>query len=113
MDRIRVLVVDDAAVVRRMVSAAIDRDPELLAVGTARDGRDAVDRLDEWAPDVVLLDLEMPRLDGLQALVEIRRGHPRLPVIMFSRHTRKGVEATVHALTLGADDYVPKPGDGL
>src|SRR5262249_34687103 len=57
--------------------------------------------------------LEMPVLDGLQTLVALRKTHPRLPVIMFSRHTQRGVEATVHALTLGADDYVPKPGDGL
>src|SRR5262249_3917662 len=64
-------------------------------------------------PDVVLLDLEMPVMDGLQTLVALRKTHPRLPVIMFSRHTQRGVEATVHALTLGADDYVPKPGDGL
>jgi two-component system chemotaxis response regulator CheB len=73
----------------------------------------ALDRLSELRPDVVLLDLEMPVLDGLQTLVALRKSHPRLPVIMFSRFTQRGVEATVHALTLGADDYVPKPGDGL
>jgi two-component system chemotaxis response regulator CheB len=63
--------------------------------------------------DIVLLDLEMPVMDGLETLVALRKTHPRLPVIMFSRHTQRGVEATVRALTLGADDYVPKPGDGL
>src|SRR5262249_28490903 len=57
--------------------------------------------------------LEMPVMDGLETLVALRKIHPRLPVIMFSRHTQRGVEATVRALTLGADDYVPKPGDGL
>jgi two-component system, chemotaxis family, protein-glutamate methylesterase/glutaminase len=113
MDRIRVLLVDDAAAVRRLVSAALNRDPDLEVVGTAGDGQVALARLAELRPDVVLLDLEMPVLGGLETLVALRKTHPRLPVIMFSRFTQRGVEATVHALTLGADDYVPKPGDGL
>jgi two-component system chemotaxis response regulator CheB len=113
MDRIRVLVVDDAAVVRRLVMNGLNRDPALEVVGTAADGQMALARLTDLQPDVVLLDLEMPVMDGIQTLVALRKTHPRLPVIMFSRHTQRGVEATVHALTLGADDYVPKPGDGL
>jgi two-component system chemotaxis response regulator CheB len=113
MDKIRVLIVDDASVVRRMVTAALNQDPALEVVGTAADGQIALGRLVDLRPDVVLLDLEMPVMDGLQTLVALRKTHPRLPVIMFSRHTQRGVEATVHALTLGADDYVPKPGDGL
>jgi two-component system chemotaxis response regulator CheB len=113
MDKIRVLLVDDSAVVRRLVANALNRDADLEVVGTAADGRMALERLAELTPDVVLLDLEMPVLDGLQTLVALRKSHPRLPVIMFSRFTQRGVEATVHALTLGADDYVPKPGDGL
>src|SRR5262249_19827996 len=113
MDRIRVLLVDDAAAVRRLVSAALNRDPDLEVVGTAADGQIALNRLAELRPDVVLLDLEMPVLGGLETLVALRKTHPRLPVIMFSRFTQRGVEATVHALTLGADDYGPKPGDGL
>jgi two-component system chemotaxis response regulator CheB len=113
MDKIRVLLVDDAAVVRRLVTKALNEDPELEVAATAADGRMALDRVAAADPDVVLLDLEMPRLDGLATLAELRRTHPRLPVIMFSRFTQKGVEATVHALTLGADDYVPKPGDGV
>jgi two-component system chemotaxis response regulator CheB len=113
MDKIRVLVVDDASAVRRLVSAALNRDPDLEVVGTAADGQMALSRLGDLAPDVVLLDLEMPVMDGLETLVALRKTHPRLPVIMFSRFTQRGVEATVHALTLGADDYVPKPGDGL
>jgi two-component system chemotaxis response regulator CheB len=113
MDKIRVLLVDDAAAVRRLVSKALSRDPALEVVGTAADGQIALARLGELRPDVVLLDLEMPVMDGLQTLVALRKDHARLPVIMFSRFTQRGVEATVHALTLGADDYVPKPGDGL
>jgi two-component system chemotaxis response regulator CheB len=113
MDKIRILLVDDAAVVRRLVTTALNRDPALEVVGTAADGRIALARLDELRPDVVLLDLEMPVMGGLETLSSLRKSHPRLPVIMFSRFTQRGVEATVHALTLGADDYVPKPGDGL
>jgi two-component system chemotaxis response regulator CheB len=113
MDKIRVFLVDDASAVRRLVANALNRDPALEVVGTAADGQMALTRLTESQPDVVLLDLEMPVMDGLQTLVALRKTHPRLPVIMFSRFTQRGVEATVHALTLGADDYVPKPGDGL
>lgn len=113
MNKIRVFLVDDASVIRRLVTSALNRDPDLEVVGTAADGQMALARLAELQPDVVLLDLEMPVMDGLQTLVALRKTHPRLPVIMFSRHTQRGVEATVHALTLGADDYVPKPGDGI
>jgi two-component system chemotaxis response regulator CheB len=113
MSKIRVFVVDDASAVRRLVTNALNRDPDLEVAGTAADGRMALARLAELRPDVVLLDLEMPVMDGLETLVALRKTHPRLPVIMFSRHTQRGVEATVRALTLGADDYVPKPGDGL
>jgi two-component system chemotaxis response regulator CheB len=113
MTKIRVLLVDDAAVVRRLVTSALSRDPDLEVVGTAADGQMALARLADLQPDVVLLDLEMPVMSGLETLVALRKTHPRLPVIMFSRFTQRGVEATVHALTLGADDYVPKPGDGL
>src|SRR6516162_1536401 len=113
MDKIRVLIVDDASAIRRLASAALSQDPDLEVVGTAADGQIALARPDDLRPDVVLLDLEMPVMDGLETLVALRKTHPRLPVIMFSRRTQRGVEATVHALTLGADDYVPKPGDGL
>src|ERR671933_1625247 len=113
MDKIRVLLVDDSAVVRRLVAGALNEDPGLEVVGCAPEGRTALERLPRLLPDVVLLDLEMPGMDGLETLQALRRAHPRLPVLMFSRHTQRGVEATVRALTLGADDYVPKPGDGL
>jgi two-component system chemotaxis response regulator CheB len=112
-DKIRVFLVDDASAVRRLVTSALNRDPALEVVGTAADGQMALARLPELRPDVVVLDLEMPVMDGLETLVALRKTQPRLPVIMFSRLTQRGVEATVRALTLGADDYVPKPGDGL
>jgi two-component system chemotaxis response regulator CheB len=113
MEKIRVFLIDDASAIRRLVTNALNGDPTLDVVGTAADGQIALSRLDALQPDVVVLDLEMPVMDGLETLVALRKTHPRLPVIMFSRHTQRGVEATVRALTLGADDYVPKPGDGL
>lgn len=107
--RIRVLVVDDAVVVRRMVSDALAADPELEVVGTAPNGRLALARLPELRPDVITLDVEMPELDGLETLRALRKSYPRLPVIMFSTLTERGAAATLDALALGANDYVTKP----
>lgn len=107
--RTRVLVVDDAVVMRRMLTDIIGSDPELEVVGTAPDGRVALARIEQLDPDVVTLDVEMPEMDGLETLVAIRRTRPRLPVIMFSTLTRRGAAATIEALATGASDYVTKP----
>ena len=109
MPKIRVLVVDDAVVFRRLVAEEIARDPALEVVGTAANGRIALARLTQVNPDVVILDVEMPELDGLATLKELRKTHPRLPVIMFSSLTSRGAEATLDALSLGATDYFTKP----
>ncbi|MDH2414640.1 chemotaxis response regulator protein-glutamate methylesterase [Nocardioides sp. CER19] len=106
---IRVLVVDDSALIRRLISTALSEAADIEIVGTARDGLEAVDRVDELQPDVVTLDIEMPRLDGLGALQRIREKHRRLPVIMFSTLTERGAAATLEALSRGASDYVTKP----
>lgn len=105
----RVLVVDDSALLRRLISTALDRDPEIEVVGTAHDGLDAIEAVDRLRPDVVTLDVEMPRLDGIGAAEEIHRRHPRLPIIMFSTLTERGATATLAALSKGASDYVAKP----
>lgn len=107
--RIRVLVVDDAVVIRRLLGEVIESDPELELVGVAANGRIALQRIDQLKPDVVTLDVEMPELDGLGTLRELRPKHPRLPVIMFSTLTERGGAATLEALSLGASDYVTKP----
>lgn len=107
--RIRVLVVDDSALVRRLVTSALTQVPDLEIVGVAKDGVEAVEQVDALAPDVVTLDIEMPRLDGLGALTQIRAKHPRLPIIMFSTLTERGAAATLEALSRGASDYVTKP----
>ena len=109
MKRIRVLVVDDSVVVRRLVSDMLATDPEVEVVGTASNGRLALARLDQLNPDVVTMDVEMPEMDGLSTLRELRKTRPRLPVIMFSTLTERGAAATLDALALGANDYVTKP----
>jgi two-component system chemotaxis response regulator CheB len=107
--KIRILVVDDAAVFRRAVADELSADPALEVVGTAADGRIALAKLPQVNPDLVILDVEMPELDGLATLREIRKTHPKLPVIMFSALTERGAEATLDALALGATDYFAKP----
>lgn len=109
MSKIRVLVVDDAVVVRRLVSDVIAADPALEIAGTAANGRIALAKIPQVNPDIVTLDVEMPEMDGLQTLAALRKQYPLLPVIMFSTVTRRGAETTIDALSLGANDYVTKP----
>jgi two-component system chemotaxis response regulator CheB len=109
MPKIRVLVVDDSVVTRKLVSEAVGRDPACEVVGTAANGRIALAKITQVNPDIVTLDVEMPEMDGLAALAEIRKTNPRLPVIMFSAQTELAADATLKALSLGANDYVTKP----
>lgn len=106
---IRVLVVDDSVVVRRSIANVLDQFDDIDVIGTASDGRLGLRRIEELRPDVVTLDIEMPGMDGLEALAHIRRDHPRLPVIMYSTLTERGATATFDALALGAVDYATKP----
>lgn len=109
MRRIRVLVVDDSVVVRRLVTDVLSGDPEIEVVGIAANGRIALQKIAQLAPDLVTLDIEMPEMDGLTTIAEIRKTWTRLPVIMFSTLTARGAEATLEALARGASDYVTKP----
>lgn len=109
--KIRVLVVDDSAVMRRVITTTLAKDARIEIAGTANNGRAALEALALVRPDVVTLDIEMPEMDGLSALRELRKTHPRLPVIMFSSLTQRGAQATILALTAGASDYVGKPTD--
>lgn len=111
MSKIRVLVVDDSAVVRRLVSAALSEDPRIEVAGTASHGREALERIAELRPDLVTLDVEMPEMDGLQTLAALRAQGGAVPVIMLSSHTERGAAATVDSLFHGAKDYVTKPHD--
>ena len=109
MPKIRVLVVDDAVVVRKLITETLRRDPDLEVVGIAANGRIALQKIPQVNPDILTLDIEMPEMDGLATLREVRKLYPKLPVIMFSTLTQKGAVATLEALSLGASDYVTKP----
>lgn len=106
----RVLIVDDSTVIRSVLCRLIDTEPGMQVAGVAGNGVEALKRIEEQKPDVVLLDVVMPEMDGLQTLSEIRRRYGNLPVIMFSDVTERGAEATVEALMRGANCYVPKSG---
>jgi len=109
-NRIRVLVVDDSALMRKLIPMILERDPDIEVVGTAMDGAFALRKIAELQPDVVTLDLEMPRMDGIETLRMIMRSAP-LPVIVFSTHSKQGAYSTFKALALGAIDFVAKPRD--
>jgi len=108
---IKVLVVDDSSFMRNALIRILRRDPELEVVGSAADGLDAIEAIKRLDPDVVTLDVEMPRMDGLTALQHIMRDLPR-PVLMVSALTSHGAETTLKALDAGAVDFVGKPGSG-
>lgn len=109
MHKIRAMVVDDSALIRRMVAGALSSDSEIEVAGFAANGRIALAKIPQVNPDVVILDVEMPVMNGLEALRELRKTYLRLPVIMFSTLTERGASATLDALTCGASDYVTKP----
>jgi two-component system chemotaxis response regulator CheB len=109
MAPIRVLLVDDSVVIRKLLSDTLSADPALEVVGTASDGRIALAKIPVLAPDLITLDIEMPVMDGLETLVAVRKLYPKLPVIMFSTLTERGAAATLDALSLGASDYATKP----
>jgi two-component system chemotaxis response regulator CheB len=108
-DEIRVMVVDDATVVRSLVSRWIEEAPGLKLVAALKNGREALEHLDRALPDVVVLDVEMPELDGISTLPKLLERRRDLAVIMASALTRDHAEVTLKALALGAADYIPKP----
>jgi two-component system chemotaxis response regulator CheB len=108
--RIRVMLVDDAVVVRGLFARWVESEPDLDVVATLRTGREAVDQLQRVDPDVVVLDVDMPDLDGIAALPLLLEKKRDLVVIMASTLTRRNAEISLRALSLGAADYIPKPG---
>ncbi len=104
---VKVLIVDDSAFMRKALASLIEDDPDINIVGMANNGQDALQKIDELDPDVVTLDIEMPKMDGLTALEHIMKTKPR-PVIMISSLTEDGATATLKALELGALDFLPK-----
>jgi two-component system chemotaxis response regulator CheB len=107
--RIRVLIVDDSAVMRSLLRSVVSTDSALEVAGTASDGLSALNALSVVRPDIVLLDVEMPVMDGLATLKQLRERAPRLPIIMCSALTQRGAQVTIESLASGASDYVAKP----
>jgi two-component system chemotaxis response regulator CheB len=109
MDKIRVFIVDDSAVIRRLLTDLLKEDPQIEVVGMAGNGEQALPKIQQLHPDLVTLDMEMPVMDGIETLKALRKTHPKLPIVMFSTLTERGSSATMDALSLGASDYVTKP----
>ena len=109
MSKTGVFIIDDSSVIRMMLSRVISDDPDLEVVGTASNGKIALKKLETVNPDIITLDVEMPEMDGLETLVEIRKKWRTIPVIMFSTLTERGASITIDALANGASDYATKP----
>src|SRR5207302_2030740 len=105
---VRVFVVDDSSFVRRALARVLAQTPDVELAGDAASGAEALQRIAGARPDVVTLDVDMPGMDGLATLRELLRRHPRLPVIMLSALTHKGVDTTLDALAIGAVDFIDK-----
>ncbi len=106
----RVLIVDDSALMRRSVRAILEKSDKIEVVGAARDGVDALRKVEQLTPDLVTLDINMPNMDGLTCLAHLKEEHPDLTVVMVSSLTDEGATATLEAIELGAVGYVAKPG---
>lgn len=106
----KVLLVDDSSIIRRQVSRLLANHPDIIIVAEAENGKVALSKLESTDPDIVILDIEMPELDGIETLKEIRKINQRLPILMFSTLTQKGAATTLEAFANGASDYIPKPG---
>lgn len=108
MKKIRILAVDDSVLVRRMLTDVLSEEPDFEIIAAAN-GRIGLSKIAQADPDIVILDVAMPDMDGLETLKHIRKQYLQLPVVMFSRLTERGASETIDALFLGANDYVAKP----
>ncbi|MDT9338757.1 chemotaxis response regulator protein-glutamate methylesterase [Trichodesmium erythraeum 21-75] len=109
MPKFRILIVDDSVIVRRIINNILSESDWIEVVGVAPSGQIALAKIPQVNPDLIILDVEMPEIDGLETLKRIRQTYKQLPVIMFSAITQGGAIATLDALTLGANDYITKP----
>ena len=107
IEQIKILVVDDSAFMRKSLTLLLESDPQIKVIGTAADGLMAIEKVKLLKPDIITLDVEMPKMDGLTALKKIMAENP-LPVIMVSSLTTEGADVTLKALELGAVDFIPK-----
>lgn len=109
--QIRLMVVDDSAFMRKIVSDAASKIEGVMVVGTARNGQDAIDNIERHRPDVITMDIEMPKMNGIDALKIIKEKHPGIEVIMLSSHSKEGSTVTMEALEMGALDFIEKSSD--
>lgn len=112
LTKVRALVVDDSFFMRKLISDLLSKSGLIEVVDTAKDGIEAIDKIKKLKPDVVTLDVEMPRMNGLEALEQIMKNHP-VPIIMVSSLTKTGTDTTIHALQLGAFDFIAKPSGAI
>src|SRR6201994_942157 len=106
---LRVMLVDDSVVIRGMISRWLGSEPDIVVAASLRTGRQAVNQVERINPDIAVLDIEMPELDGISALPQLLAKKRNLIVIMASTLTRRNAEISFRALALGASDYIPKP----
>jgi two-component system chemotaxis response regulator CheB len=106
---IRVMLCDESAIMRRLISTALRLEPSMAVVCEAHNGRDAIEKLDDARPDILVMDIGMPVMNGVEAVREIRRRHPDLPIIMLSSLTSRGAKGSLDAITAGATDVSTKP----
>ena len=111
-NKISVMIIDDSALMRNLISKLIERDPNLEVVGTAMNGRFGLTKLPRLNPDVIVLDLEMPEMNGIEFLKELQKNNIKIPVVILSSIATKGARVTMEALALGASDFITKPGGG-
>jgi two-component system chemotaxis response regulator CheB len=109
---IRVIVVDDSAFMRKVIGDLLEKDPEIQVIGKGKNGKEAVELVQKLSPDVVTLDVEMPIMNGLEALEQIMKDSP-LPIVMLSSVTQQGESETIRALERGAVDFIPKPSGSI
>jgi len=110
--KFRVLVVDDSAFMRKVLETIFNADEQLVVIGHAKDGREAIALAESLKPDVITMDLNMPHMDGLQATAQIMTTNPR-PIVVVSSESKEGAASTLRALELGAIDFVTKPSSGI
>lgn len=106
---VQVLVVDDSMVIRRTVTSILSQDPGIKIIGSAANGKIAIEQIPLLKPEVIVLDLEMPEIDGFGVLRFLRKEHPEIRTVVFSTLTQRGASQTIEALSLGASDYASKP----